>query len=147
MYNNINLREYFYKVGNGKVLCKLCKNNYSASGALQNLKMHLFTKHPKELGLLKKTETNKKIPNRSVLWSYFSKLEDSDVFSTCNLCGKFLSYKSTITNLKVHLSRSHTEAFLRYLENIPLDDDNKDLVHSTSIQDIIDKNNGRLYLL
>ncbi|XP_046983714.1 E3 SUMO-protein ligase ZBED1-like isoform X2 [Schistocerca americana] len=41
----------------------------------------------------------------SEMWSYFEILDRE--FAKCTLCGKKLSYKSTTTNLKKHLQKSH----------------------------------------
>ncbi|XP_049772570.1 uncharacterized protein LOC126159811 [Schistocerca cancellata] len=48
---------------------------------------------------------NMKRSRTSELWSYFEILDRE--FTKCTLCGKKLSYKSTTTNLKKHLQKSH----------------------------------------
>lgn len=41
----------------------------------------------------------------SVIWNFFS--VTNETHATCNLCSQTLSFKSSITNLKQHLSRRH----------------------------------------
>ncbi|CAH1104553.1 unnamed protein product [Psylliodes chrysocephalus] len=45
----------------------------------------------------------------SHLWDFFQRIPDSDYMAACNSCDSQLSYKTTITNLKRHLQRKHTE--------------------------------------
>ncbi|XP_047103747.1 E3 SUMO-protein ligase ZBED1-like, partial [Schistocerca piceifrons] len=42
---------------------------------------------------------------RSELWNHFTVLDEE--FAKCGLCGKKLSYKTSTTNLKKHIERSH----------------------------------------
>ncbi|XP_068625998.1 uncharacterized protein bdwf isoform X2 [Battus philenor] len=41
------------------------------------------------------------------IWSYFEKCNDGSKAAICHYCNKSLSYKTTITNLKVHLKQKH----------------------------------------
>ncbi|KAG6463198.1 hypothetical protein O3G_MSEX013727 [Manduca sexta] len=114
MYKNFDIWDHFENIVQYKALCKYCQNKYVHSGVTHNLLQHLFTKHIDKMGI---GEKYSKLPC-SVLWEYFTKVGE-DKMAMCNFCDKLLSYKTTVTNLKVHLSRSHTESFLRLLQNLP----------------------------
>ncbi|XP_039762273.1 uncharacterized protein LOC120635350 isoform X3 [Pararge aegeria] len=45
------------------------------------------------------------------IWNYFKIANDVDKKAICKYCKKSLSYKSTITNLKLHLKQKHISAF------------------------------------
>lgn len=42
---------------------------------------------------------------KSILWNFFT--PKNEILASCNLCKQTLSYKSTISNLKMHLRKKH----------------------------------------
>lgn len=47
----------------------------------------------------------------SAVWNYFTVDNVCDKKAVCNYCKKTLSYKSTITNLKLHLKQKHLSVY------------------------------------
>ncbi|XP_046665780.1 uncharacterized protein LOC124357779 isoform X2 [Homalodisca vitripennis] len=44
----------------------------------------------------------------SILWSYFTVIDDKNKLAKCNFCDQNMSYRATITNLKSHLRKKHS---------------------------------------
>lgn len=140
IFKNLNVSDFLTKTSNGKASCKFCNSTFAWLKGHSNIKMHLFMSHPDQLGLTKIIPVRKSHGvTKSLIWTYYSKTDDNDRVASCNLCGKVLSYRSTTTNLKVHLSRSHNEEYVRYLENLPMNNDSTET-------EFVDANNGRQLL-
>ncbi|XP_045540904.1 uncharacterized protein LOC106720889 isoform X1 [Papilio machaon] len=108
--------------------CTFCERLLSYSSTTYNLKSHLMRLHPEEVGfnstdklrssVLKplKNSEQRNLPtlkrrNESVVWSFFTKSETNERVATCNLCNKTFSYRSSNTNLRTHLKRTHPDEF------------------------------------
>ncbi|XP_072392289.1 zinc finger BED domain-containing protein 4-like [Diabrotica undecimpunctata] len=50
----------------------------------------------------------------SEIWNFFTPIENGGYFATCNICKKKLSFKSTNSNLKKHISSLHPTVNLNY---------------------------------
>uniref|UniRef100_A0A1B6FW44 BED-type domain-containing protein n=1 Tax=Cuerna arida TaxID=1464854 RepID=A0A1B6FW44_9HEMI len=44
----------------------------------------------------------------SILWSYFTVIDEKRKLAKCNFCRQNMSYRATITNLKSHLRKKHS---------------------------------------
>ncbi|XP_075222067.1 bedwarfed [Lycorma delicatula] len=124
--------KYFINDKNYRATCRVCNFNFSyKGGAVNNLARHLRLRHGiivssrNEKGesiennddveqflmnfpIIPKRRTSVKL--RSKTWFYFTK-EPND-WARCNICKKYLSYRSsTINNLTRHLRTVHPNAF------------------------------------
>ncbi|XP_072376816.1 uncharacterized protein [Diabrotica undecimpunctata] len=124
--------EYFKKIPDVNLAtCKICNHQLSCI-KISNLKNHLERQHPNSVmgneDILhnfvdcSSTEKNdfvyvepghrKTVPQ---LWEYFTKISDMQVY--CNLCHQEISYKSSTSNLKEHLSTNHSDVLPVYKES------------------------------
>ncbi|KPJ04724.1 hypothetical protein RR46_01213 [Papilio xuthus] len=153
--------EYFLQCesddGVKRAQCTFCDRLLSYSSTTYNLKSHLMRLHPEEVGfkntdklrssVLKpviNSEQRKlatlKRRNESVVWSFFTKSETNERVATCNLCNKTFSYRSSNTNLRTHLKRTHPDEFIEN-DNNDIDDNNEISYNESGDDDTAQSNN------
>lgn len=102
------------KHGEKRAKCRICKRDYIYTSTTYNLKNHLKTKHPEELGLppVEKKDWNDtpRLRYSKYIWNYFSKDSSSDTHATCDLCSASI-VAAPANSMKGHLQRKHEAAY------------------------------------
>nr|CAI5826243.1 unnamed protein product [Callosobruchus analis] len=101
----------------GKAECNICGQELSYKTTNTNLKKHLMNKHPTGQPLSMKEKRPKKRTSR--MWNYFDITDRIEGKAKCKICRLPFSFKSTITNLKMHLIRAHPDNLDYELEKTP----------------------------
>ncbi|KAL0881216.1 hypothetical protein ABMA27_002319 [Loxostege sticticalis] len=50
------------------------------------------------------------------IWNFFDKSKTDDKMARCHICNQDRSYKSSVTNLKIHLEKKHPKAYRELLQ-------------------------------
>ncbi|XP_057668344.1 zinc finger protein 658B-like [Diorhabda carinulata] len=134
------LWKYFTKSKHEEYIasCNICKKKLGYKTTTTNLRKHLNNKHPHiEINLrslpdqnqvvkleIKSSTTDnnlygsKKVKYYSAIWNYFTRNNPYDYMATCNICGRELCYRTSITNLKKHISNMHIDIKLHMGEEL-----------------------------
>ncbi|KAJ2943757.1 hypothetical protein O0L34_g16885 [Tuta absoluta] len=118
----LSIWEYFEKCNDDfhKAECLFCHKIFNYSSTSHNLKNHLKSMHSDEVDvnnhLRKRTCTRSGFSNtKELVKKAFTKVE-GDKVAMCNICNKILSYRTTIANLKHHLTRIHPDQYPKFLQ-------------------------------
>ncbi|KAI5645373.1 BED zinc finger domain-containing protein [Phthorimaea operculella] len=125
----LSVWEYFEKCNDElyKAECLLCHKVLNYGSTSHNLKNHLKSMHSDEVDvnshLFKCTRSRKSASNtKELIKKAFTKVE-GDKVAMCNICNKILSYRTTIANLKHHLTRIHPDQYPKFLQLKAEDED------------------------
>lgn len=125
-----NLWDFFVKCpefDGKKAQCFLCNKTLCCT-TVANLKTHLRLKHTDVVETMPVIVTSIKseddpltekiaVKTADIVWKNFTRADDDSKIASCNHCGRFYSYKTTITNLKVHLKTVHRDIYDDLFEN------------------------------
>lgn len=104
--------------------CKECNKELSYISTSHNLLQHLKLKHVNSYNDYNELYISNRKPKRNcgnlpksnnlLIWNYFK--QNPDKIADCKQCNKKLSYKSTIANLKKHLTHAHVDSYKEFVE-------------------------------
>lgn len=60
----------------------------------------------------------KNMSKKSEIWNFFSVSDEDKSKAKCNICKSVFSYKTSVTNLKAHITRKHPSVRLSQWERV-----------------------------